>query len=121
MLAALVFLASADQLHRIVIADLALADEAAAGFYHQIVGDQLAMDMSCGNDFQALTVDVAIHVAADDDVGGTNAALKITAFTEADIGLGVDLALDTTVDVQIVGQGEAAVNRAVGCDERGVA
>lgn len=42
--------------------------------------------MTAGDDFKTLTVDVAIHVTADNDVGGANGAFKKAVFTNADIG-----------------------------------
>ncbi|GAB4119310.1 MAG: hypothetical protein Tsb0027_13520 [Wenzhouxiangellaceae bacterium] len=74
--------------------------------------------MAAGDDFQPLTVDVAVHVTADNDVDGTNGAFKKAVLTDADVAFRTDITLDASVDVQVVAQGEAAVNRAVGCDER---
>ncbi len=108
-----------DQLNSVVVADFALANKTATRLDDQIIGDQFALHMTTGYNFEPLAIDVAFHVPADNDVDGTNGAFKKAVLTDADIGFGTDFTLDATVDVQLVVQGEAAVNRAAGCDDRG--
>jgi hypothetical protein len=98
----LVLAARADQLHGVVAANAALPNKAAAGLDHQVIGDQLAMDMTTGNDFQTLAVNIAFHMTGDDDMDSLDGAFKEAMFTNGDIGFGLNFTFDAAVYVQVI-------------------
>jgi hypothetical protein len=83
-------------------ADLAGAVEAGPGFDHQLTDHDRAVDLSGGDDFQALGIDITGKAATDHDPLGIDLAFHAALFTNRDFAFGLDRAFDPAVDMETV-------------------
>lgn len=79
-----------------------------ARFDHQFGDGKIPVDPAAADDFQPSGIDVALELAADDDVIGLQVAHDFSLLANRDLRLGANRALDATVDVQVIAQGKVA-------------
>ncbi len=72
-----------------------------AGLDHQLPDDDLAGHLPGGHDLESVGFDGAVEGAADQDPLGLDVPLDPSFGPNGDLGLGIDRAVDSTVDVQI--------------------
>lgn len=90
------------------LANLAVAVEQGARFDHQFGDGDIALDPAAGDDFQPSGIDIAFEAAADEDVLGLELTFEMAFLSDGHLRLGLNVSLDSAVDVQVVAQGEVA-------------
>jgi len=87
---------------RLVAPNPAAAVEMGARFNNEFIDCDLSGDFAAGHDLQALGIDGSVEAAADKNPLGQNPALHVTGFADDDFCLGVDVALDPAVNMQVI-------------------
>ena len=92
-----------------VRADFGFTDKSRAVFDNNAAGTEIADELCGGFEFDAFGgVDVTLHGAVDDDGFGFHLALDVGAFADGEGGVGLDLALDFSVEHEVVLELEGA-------------
>lgn len=91
-----------DLFRGLIAANSTGAVEVPAGLDHKLSYADLAGDFAGGNDFQPFGLDLADKAAADEDALGLDLSFDHTRATNDDLGPGVDDAVQTAVDMQVV-------------------
>ena len=99
--------------------DFAGPVEPAARFDDEVDRDDVAFDHAAGHDFQPLGIDPAADLAADQYPACPDFAFESPALADGDVAFGLDIALDPSVEVQAVAQGEIADQVGAGSDDGG--
>ncbi len=86
----------------LVAPNAAGAVEMRAGFNHQLPHRHFSDDFACRHDFQPVGVNVTVESTADQHAPGADPAFHMPGLADGDLGLRLDVAVDTAVDVQVV-------------------
>lgn len=103
---------------RRLLANPAFANELAARFDHELLAMHLAEDFAAGDDFEPGAFDLAVQIAADDDVVRRDVPFETAGAADGNVGGGIDAAFDRAVDVQGALQVQFSAELASRCDNR---
>ena len=103
-----VFLHMSQLARRLLAADLARAVELRPRLDHQLPDHDVAVDPSAGGNLQALGIDAAVELPADQDSAGLDFALDAALFPDGNLGIRTHCAFQAAVDMQVIAQGKVA-------------
>lgn len=83
-----------------LFADAALADELSARLDDELLAVHFTKNLAASNDFQAITLDFSVQIAAHDYKPGVDVAIEATGASNGDIAGRFNIPLDDAINMQ---------------------